>query len=303
MRVPESAAQHEAPSTQDLTRSISLNKGISRWSLPADIPLEEAMRSAKGAGFEGLELSFDAVGDLDFTTTQAQAEAVRSLADTVGIRIAGLATGFHWEHPLTSTDAAKRQAGISAVDKMLDIGMWLGVDAILVVPGAVDVFFLPNAEVVPYDIAYQRSKEAIGGLVRKAEANRVAIGLENVWNKFLLSPLEVRDFIDGFGSDYVGSWFDAGNVLSTGYPEHWIPILGERIKRVHVKDFKTAIGNANGFCDLGEGDVNWPAVTDALRTIKYDGWVTAEMIPTYKIFPRGTLHAASMSLDYILGRR
>lgn len=280
-----------------------MNKGISRWSIPAEIPLEQAMRRAREAGFEGLELSFDSVGDLDFTTTQAQAEAVRSLAEKAGIRIAGLATDYHWEHPLTSSDPAKRNAGISAVDKMLDIAKWLGVDAILVVPGAVDVFFLPDAEVVPYDVAYQRSREAIGGLVHKAEANKVAIGLENVWNKFLLSPLELRDFIDGFGSAYVGSWFDAGNVLNTGYPEHWIPILGDRIKRVHVKDFKTAVGNANGFCDLGEGDVNWPAVTDALRSINYDGWVTAEMIPTYKLFPAGTLNAASMGLDFILGRR
>jgi hexulose-6-phosphate isomerase len=186
---------------------------------------------------------------------------------------------------------------------MLDIAKWLGVDAILVVPGAVDVFFLPDAEVVPYDVAYSRSREAIGGLVQKAEANRVAIGLENVWNKFLLSPLELRDFIDGFGSAFVGSWFDAGNVLSTGYPEHWIPILGERIKRVHVKDFKTAIGNGNGFCDLGEGDVNWPAVLSALKAIHYDGWVTAEMIPSYSRFPDGTALAASMALDFILGRR
>lgn len=279
-----------------------MTKGISRWSIPADIPLEDAMRRAKDAGFEGLELSFDASGDLDFNTTQAQAEHVRSLADRVGIRIAGLATGIHWENPLTSADPAKRATGIAAVDKMLDIAMWIGVDAILVVPGAVDVFFLPDAEVVPYDVAWQRSREAIGGLVKKAEANKVAIGLENVWNKFLLSPLEMRDFIDGFGSRYVGSWFDAGNVLNTGYPEHWIPILGERIKRVHVKDFKRAVGNANGFCDLGEGDVNWPAVMAALKAIGYDGWVTAEMIPTYTLYPAGTLHAASMGLDYILGR-
>lgn len=278
-------------------------KGISRWSIPADIPLESAMRCAKDAGFEGLELSFDAEGDLDFSTTQAQAEAVRALADKVGLRIAGLATGIHWDNPLTSSDAGKRAKGIAAVDKMLDIAKWLGVDAILVVPGAVDVFFMPDAEVTPYDVAYERSNDAIGGLVKKAEANKVAIGLENVWNKFLLSPLEMRDFIDGFGSEYVGSWFDAGNVLLTGYPQHWIPILGSRIKRVHVKDFKTAVGNANGFCDLGEGDVNWPAVMDSLKAANYDGWVTAEMIPTYALFPAGTILAASMGLDFILGRR
>lgn len=277
-----------------------MQKGISRWSFPADITLEECLSRAKAAGFDGLELSFDAEGDLDFNTTQAEAEAVRKKADAAGMGLVGVATGFHWENPLTSGDPAKRERAIAAVDKMLDIAKWVGVDAILVVPGAVDVVFMPGSEVTPYDVAWQRSRDALGGLVKKAEANRVAIGLENVWNKFLLSPLEMRDFIDSFGSEYIGSYFDVGNVLLTGYPEHWIPILDGRIKRVHVKDYRRAVGSLDGFVDLGAGDVNWPAVMSALRGIGYNGWITAEMIPAYAHFPAGTVQAAGMALEHIL---
>jgi hexulose-6-phosphate isomerase len=105
------------------------------------------------------------------------------------------------------------------------------------------------------------------------------MGIENVWNKFLLSPLEMRDFIDSFHTRAVGSYFDAGNVLLTGYPEHWIKILGRRIVRVHVKDFKKSVGTAEGFVDLLEGDVDFEAVKAALAEVDYDGYVTAEMLP------------------------
>ncbi|MCK5000324.1 MAG: sugar phosphate isomerase/epimerase, partial [Anaerohalosphaera sp.] len=111
-----------------------------------------------------------------------------------------------------------------------------------------------------------------------------------VWNKFLLSPLEMRDFIDSFGSDMVGSYFDAGNVLLTGYPEHWISILGSRIKRVHVKDFKN-VGTVEGFVDMLEGDVDFKAVRTALEAIKYDGYITAEMLPYQPGRPEKTADA------------
>lgn len=279
-----------------------MKKSISRWSLPAALPLEDCFRQAKSAGFDGIELSFDGEGDLDFNTTQSQAEDVRARADSHGLGLAGLATGFLWDHPLTGDDPSKRQKGIAAVDKMLDIAKWLGVDAILVVPGAVHVFFLPHMKPVPYDVALERSKDALSGLVAKAEANKVSIGLENVWNKFLLSPTEMRDFIDGFGSDAIGAYFDAGNVLPFGYPDQWIRILGNRVKRVHIKDFKISVGTIDGFCDLLEGDVDFPAVMAALKDIGYDGWITAEM-GMYRLYPEAILHNTSMAMDFILGRR
>ena len=136
-----------------------------------------------------------------------------------------------------------------------------------------------------------------------AEEYKVNIGLENVWNKFLLSPMEMRDFIDKIGSDYVGSYLDIGNTLANGYPEHWIRTLGNRIKKVHFKDYRIEAGGLHGFVDLLAGDVNYPAVVNELEQIGYDGWVTAEMIPNYKYHTETIIYNTSNAMDRILGRK
>ena len=163
--------------------------------------------------------------------------------------------------------------------------------------------FIPGAEVVPYADAYDRALDFVRRLAPVAEAAGVTICVENVWNKFLLSPLEMRAFIDAASSRAVAAYFDAGNALLTGYPEHWIAALGPRIRRVHFKDFRRAVGTVDGFCDLLSGDVDWPAVMRALRAIRYDGWVAAEMIPPvpfYKHCPEVLIHNTSRALDAIL---
>ena len=180
---------------------------------------------------------------------------------------------------------------INFTQKALYVTKWLGTNAYLFVPGAVDVFFLPDAEIIPYDVCYERAREAVSQLVQTAEKVGVSVGIENVWNKFLLSPLEMRDFIDSFGSDMIGAYFDVGNVLLTGYPEQWIRILGKRIKRVHIKDFDISIGTVDGFVDLLEGSVDFEAVKKALAEIGYDGYVTAEMIPYSPGRPEKTAEA------------
>ena len=120
---------------------------------------------------------------------------------------------------------------------------------------------------------------------------------------FWSSPLEMRGFIDQFQSEWVGAYFDVGNALATGYPEHWIEILGSRIVRVHFKDYRRAVGSVDGFCDLLSGDVNWPAVVQTLISLKYEGWVVAEMIPPvpfYKHCPEVLIHNTSRAMDAIL---
>jgi hexulose-6-phosphate isomerase len=153
------------------------------------------------------------------------------------------------------------------------------------------VFFLPDAEVISYDVCFERAREAVKQILPTAEKLGVFLAIENVWNKFLLSPLEMRDFIDSFKSKNVGSYFDVGNVLLTGYPEQWIKILGKRIKRVHIKDFKKTFGTAEGFVDLLEGDVNFESIKKELAAINYDGFVTAEMIPFAPGRPEKTANA------------
>lgn len=257
--------------------------GASYWmfegGLEAKLPVVEAMKQAKKMGYDSIELAVALEGVLTDKTTQAECEQIRSEAKRIGIAISSVASGQSWFTSPTANDAKVRKNIIDFTKKALQVTRWLGTDAYLFVPGSVDVFFNPASEVIPYDVCMKRATQAVEQLVPVAEKVKVHLCIENVWNKFLLSPLEMRDFIDSFGSKYIGSYFDVGNVLLTGYPEQWIKILGKRIKRVHIKDFKKSVGTAEGFVDLGEGDVDFAAVKKALKEIKYDGYVTAEMIP------------------------
>ena len=162
------------------------------------------------------------------------------------------------------------------VKKQLDAAKILGADTILVIPGVVNACFSYPEKKVAYDVCYERSLKAITRLKDYAEKVGVSIGLENVWNKFLLSPLEMKDFIDKIGSDFVGSYLDIGNTLHISYPEDWVRILGKRIKKVHFKDYRTEVGGLAGFVDLLAGDVNYPEVIKALNEVGYDGWFSFE---------------------------
>ena len=258
---------------------ISASYWIFDGGLDGSLPIKSAMEQASKMGFEGIELGIASQGVLTHNTSQAECEEIVREAEKHGLEISGVASGESWTTSPTANDEDVRLKIIDFTQKALQITHWLGSDAYLFVPGAVEVFFLPDAEIIPYDVCYQRASEAISQLVPVAEKLGVAIAVENVWNKFLLSPLEMREFIDNFNTSQVGVYFDVGNVLLTGYPDQWIRILGSRIKRVHIKDFKLSVGNADGFVDLLEGDVDFEAVKQALSEINYDGYVTAEMIP------------------------
>ncbi|MBL8993310.1 MAG: sugar phosphate isomerase/epimerase, partial [Spirochaetia bacterium] len=218
-------------------------------------------------------------GPVNFKTTPEEFKKIRATAEKIGIQLSGFATGLYWGANGASADPKVRQKAAAILDRQLECAEALGIDAVLVVPAAVGVDFIPGGEVVPYDVAFDRAKDLIRQALPAAEKRKVTIGIENVWNKFLLSPLEMRDFVDSFKSERVKCYYDVGNTLATGYPEHWIPILGNRIARVHFKDYRRAVGSVEGFVDLLSGNVNWPAVVKALRDVKYQGWVTAEMIP------------------------
>jgi len=249
-----------------------MKTAISIWSFDKTNSLKEACGLAKSAGFDGIELAYDN----DSLTTADFAE-LRAHAEGLGLALPSVASGLYWTYPFTSADEATREKGIQTAEKQLEMAKALGADTILVVPGAVDVPWNPDFAAVRYDIAYDRALAAMKRIKSKAEALQIHIGVENVWNQFLLSPLEMRNFIDEIGSPYVGAYFDVGNVVAFGRPEDWIHILGERIRKVHFKDFRRNPGGLGGFVDLLAGDVNWHNVMAALREIGYDGWVTAEM--------------------------
>jgi len=249
-----------------------LKTAVNQWAFPSDMPTAEAISLAKRMGFEAFEVVTDEKTCVPLDATESDVAAVRRHADTVGIEICSLASGLGWAYPLTSPDKATRERGKEVIRKSLQIGQWLGVDALLTVPGVVE----PKT---PYDAAIENSIQAIKDLIPEAEKRRVAIAVENVWNKFLLSPVEMRDYIDQFDSDCVGAYFDTGNIVAYGYPEQWIRILGKRIRSIHAKDFRASVATLGGFVMLMEGDVNWPEVMAALREVGYDGALVAEFGP------------------------
>lgn len=278
-----------------------MKKGISIWSF-AEPDLRKCMEIAKDAGFDGIELALDETGPVSLESTKEDILKVKAMADEIGLELYSVASGLYWTYNYTSGVEANRTKAKEITKKQLEVASWLGCDTILVVPGAVEVAFDPG-EVVEYDTAYERALAALKELAPYAEELKVSIGVENVWNRFLLSPVEMADFIDKVGSDYVGSYFDVGNVLFIGYPEHWIKALGSRIKKVHFKDYRREAGSLCGFVDLLSGDVNWPAVMEQFSKIGYDGWVTAEMLPPYTHYPETIIYNTSNSMDKILRRK
>jgi len=278
-----------------------MKKGISIWSFSGGT-IKENLKLAKDAGFDGVELALDETGEVSLESTKEEILAIKAYGEELGLEFYSVASGLYWTYNYTSANEENVKKAKAITKKQLEVASWLGCDTILVVPGAVEVAFDPG-EVVEYDVAYNRALDALKELAPYAEELKVSIGIENVWNRFLLSPVEMAEFIDKVGSDYVGSYFDVGNVLYIGYPEHWIKILNKRIKKVHFKDYRRAAGDLYGFVDLLAGEVNWPAVMEQFDKIGYDGWVTAEMLPPYTHYPEAILYNTSKSMDYIIGGR
>lgn len=272
-----------------------MTKSISVWAFRPDRPLSEVFALARDHGFAAVEVAVAETGELNLHSTPDDCARIREQAEQAGVSLSSLASGLGWRYPMTAVDDALARKGREATAQSLRIAGWLGVDALLVVPGGVGADFIESFPATPYDTAYDNALRALGELKSVAEETRVHLGVENVWNRFLLSPLELRDFLDKVGSPYVGSYFDVGNVVVTGHPEQWIRILGQRIVRVHFKDFKRAVGTLDGFCGLLDGDVDYAAVMNALRDIGYDGFVTSEFFNCEADLPK-----ISQAMDKIL---
>jgi hexulose-6-phosphate isomerase len=264
-------------------------KSISVWAFQKNRTLPEVFSIAREQGFPGVEVAVADTGALTPSSTKEDCARVVEQAGAAGVKIVSLASGMGWNHQLLDHDEDRRKLAVELTAGSLRVGQYLGVDTLLVVPGRID----NNGN--SYDVAYRQLDKSLRELKDVAVETGVAIGIENVWNKFLLSPLEMRDFIDSFHCEKIGCYFDVGNVLINGYPEQWISILGPRIKKVHFKDFKCSVGTLDGFCDLLDGDADYPAVMDALRHAKYDGPVTAEFFDAEADLP-----TISSAMDRIL---
>ncbi|MGE5623578.1 MAG: sugar phosphate isomerase/epimerase family protein [Methanocella sp.] len=269
--------------------------GVNQWCFPEEYDLERCLRLASGCGFAGFEANVgepEEPGRLTTETSEAEAASLRRRAGELGLTLHSLSTALHWTYPLTAADERVRERGVAIVERMLALAKAAGAGTVLVVPGLV-------TEEVSYQAAYGRALEALRHLARKAELAGVTIGVENVWNRFLLSPLEMRRFIAEVGSERVKAYLDVGNVLAFGYPEQWIEVLGELICQVHVKDFRLDVGNIHGFAPLGHGDVPWGRVREALGRVGYDGFLTVEL-PPRRFRPDAGVREAAETLKAIV---
>jgi L-ribulose-5-phosphate 3-epimerase len=241
--------------------------------------VSETMRRAKETGFEGIELCVSAAGEITGQTSGDACRAMAREADALGIRLGSIASGLLWDANPASADPAVRARALEIATNALRVTADLGVKHLLMLTGHVAVPWQPAGEVVPYDECYARSvafAREVGGAAARLG---VTACFENVWNRFLLSPLEFDRFLAEVNSPGAAMYFDVGNVWNYGYPQHWIKILAPRIQRVHVKDFNRSVGTLEGFCQLGEGDVPLKESLQLLAQAGYDGPVTAEVFP------------------------
>ncbi|MEO6710493.1 MAG: sugar phosphate isomerase/epimerase family protein [Planctomycetota bacterium] len=228
--------------------------------------LAEKFALLRECGFDGVEL--DSPSDLKTDELLAAKKAT-------GLEVEGTVDSVHWSKPLSDPDEKVRAEGRAGLERAIqDCAAWGGT-SVLLVPAVVN-------EKVSYDAAWERSTAEIQKLLPKAEASKVKIAVENVWNSFLLSPMEAARYVDQFDSPWIGWHFDVGNVINYGWPEQWIRILGKRILKLHIKEFsrkqRNDLGLWKGFdVELGEGDNRWPEVVKALREVGYEGWACAEV--------------------------
>lgn len=283
---------------------MKLIKAINYWSFPGGLEntldVFGALQLAKDNYFDAIELGISEDGALPLAINQGECKQIKKEADRIGVALPSVASGLYWSRSLGDSDEDSRTLAAKDLEQMIHIASWLGAKTLLVIPGAVDVFFLPDRPRQPYEEVWQNATEGLRKVLPTAEKLGVRLGIENVWNRFLMSPHEMASFIDQFSSPAIGAYVDVANLMPFGHPEDWLRTLGNRVVGVHFKDFRRSVGTADGFVDLLEGDVDWPAVIEALDEIGYEGPVAAEMIPGYKHYPMVRVANASNAMDAIL---
>ncbi len=289
-------------------KRYNMKKSINLWAFPYPdrMNLRECLQLAKDAGFDGVELNYDLENDLSPNSGTKQYEAIRQLADEIGIAISGVCSFLFWPYSLTDNDPDRRARGMELARLMVRAAHDLGTDNLLVIAGAVHMPWRDDHTPVPNDVCDRRAKEAISQLLPLAEELGVTLNIENIFfNGYLLSPQEMNDFVDHFVSNRVRVHFDTGNIMLFQFPEHWIPLLGNRIKNIHFKEFSKngTDYSLESFRPLLDGTTNWPAVMEALDGIGYDGYITFEYFHPFMHYPEALVHHTSDALDRMLGRK
>lgn len=287
---------------------FNMKKSINLWAFPypGKMTLRQCLQLAKDAGFDGIELNYDLDSDLSPQSGTKEFTEIRKMAEEIGIAISGLCSFLFWPYPLTSNDAAERARGMELAGLMTQAAHDLGTKNLLVVPGAVHMPWRADHDPTPNDVCDKRAKEAIEKLLPLAEKLDISMNIENIFfNGYLLSPFEMIVFVDHFKSKHVNVHFDTGNIMEYQFPEHWIPMLGQRIRNVHLKEYskKSTDHSLEAFRPLLDGTTNWPAVMQAFSNVDYDGYLTFEYFHPYMHHPEALIYQTSDSLDRLLGKK
>jgi L-ribulose-5-phosphate 3-epimerase len=240
---------------------LLIKKGVLLDMLPEKLSSAERFNMARDVGFDVVQVSA--------TPDERAAEQIKDAASRANLRIDSVMNVGDWEYPLSSSDPAIVEKSLARLRTSLRNAKLWGSDAVLLVPAVVN----PQTS---YREAWTRSQREIRKVIPLAEELEIVVAIEEVWNKFLLSPLEMVNYVDDFKSRWIKAWFDVGNVLLYGYPQDWIRTLGKRIVKVHLKDFKRK-EDGYAWVNLGEGDVDWGAVRQAFAEIGYSGSAVVEL--------------------------
>ena len=241
--------------------ALTIKKGLVFDMLPEKLSYGDRFKLARDVGFEVVQVPTE--------PDSGKAEEIKKAAESAGIHIDSVMNMDHWKYPLSSSDRAAVDKSLAGMRTSLHNAKLWGCDAVLLVPAVVDAK-------TSYHDAWQRSQKEIRTLLPLAEELKVVIAIEEVWNKFLLSPLEMAKYVDEFQSPWIKAWFDVGNVVLYGFPQDWIHTLGKRIAKVHLKDFKRK-EDGYAWVNLGDGDVDWGAVRQAFADVGYSGSAIAEL--------------------------
>src|SRR5579864_6435565 len=252
---------HAVSDTTSSAAPLLIKKGVLLDMLPDNLSYADRFKLARAVGFEVVQAPTE--------PDQRKAEEIKKAADVANVRIDSVMNMDHWKYPLSSSDPAVVEKSLAGMRTSLHNAKLWGSDVVLLVPAVLN----PQTS---YREAWSRSQHEIRKLLPLAEELKVVIAMEEVWNRFLLSPLEMAAYIDEFQSPWVKAWFDVGNVVLYGYPQDWIHTLGKRIVKVHLKDFKRAKDHYE-WVNLGDGDVDWSAVRQAFADIGYSGSVITEL--------------------------
>jgi hexulose-6-phosphate isomerase len=246
---------------------LTIKKSLKFGMVKEDLSVLDKFKLLKDLGFDGVELD---------SPNELNKKEILEARDKTGLLIPGTVNSYHWKYPLSDPDPKVREKCLESMKSALKDTKEYGGNTVLLVPGVVN-------DKVSYDEAYRRSQEEIRKLLPVAQETGVKIAIENVWNNFLISPMEAAQYIDEFESDMIGWYFDVGNIVRYGWPEQWIKILGKRILKLDIKEYSREKQKNEGIwagfeVEIGDGDCNWPVVMKALAEIDYQGgWGSAEV--------------------------